>query len=328
MKEIQSIVRNLTRPGADTSVLATLVTVTGSSYRRPGARLLVGADGSRIGSISGGCLEGDVVARAERVMSTGRAEAVTYDTTNENDLVWGVGLGCQGVVEVLIEKLPSGSAWVRTVADNLAARLPTRLAVAFRPHDGAGLGTRLATMSEATSDGVFLELVPPPPMLTLFGAGDNAQPLVRLAVDLGWAVTVADPREALVTQDRFPGCRALVVGPAEGLVDRAALEPNTLAVVMTHRYDFDVALVRDLLKHPLAYLGVQGPKRRTHRILEELGRPVDEAATAAQLHAPVGLDIGAETPEQIAVAVVAEMQAVLSGRNGRPLRERARPIHD
>ena len=330
MKEIQSIVREVTAPEASASVLATLVSVRGSSYRRPGARLLVGAGGSRIGSISGGCLEADVIARAERVMATGIAETVTYDTTTENDLVWGVGLGCQGVVEVLVEKLPPASVWARTVAENFAARRPTWLAVAFRPNNGAVLGTRLAdSVDDAATDGVFLQTLSPPPMLAVFGAGDNAQPLVQLAVDFGWAVTVADPRSALVTSERFPGARAVVAGSADELVERVAPEPNAPAVVMTHRYDFDLAVVRDLLDRPLAYLGLQGPKQRTHRMLAELGRSAEDvpAGDRPRLHAPVGLDIGAETPEQIAVAVIAEMQSVLSGRNGRPLHERTRPIH-
>src|SRR5438270_11060704 len=126
MKEMQAIVRELVAGGAQPSVLATLVSVRGSSYRRPGARLLLRKDGTRLGSISGGCLEEDVLARARVVMSTGKPETITYDTTTENDLVWGVGLGCHGVVDVLTGRLPELPSWARAVADNFSEPRPPR----------------------------------------------------------------------------------------------------------------------------------------------------------------------------------------------------------
>src|ERR1043166_4396817 len=144
MKEIQAIVSARLAPGVAETVLATLVTVEGSSYRRPGARLLVTGEGRRIGSISGGCLEEDVLARARQGFSTGRPEAIVYDTTSENDLVWGVGLGCHGIVRVLIEKLPARPRWVETLAANFAARQSTSLVVVHDDKDAALLGTRLA----------------------------------------------------------------------------------------------------------------------------------------------------------------------------------------
>src|SRR5476651_1001196 len=145
VKELPDIVRVLLAPGAGESVLATLATAEGSSYRRPGARLLIAADGVRIGSISGGCLEEDVIARASRVLATGQAETVVYDTTSENDLVWGVGLGCHGVVRVLIEKLPARPAWAVALAENIQARRPTRLAVVHGTADHVAPGTYLAS---------------------------------------------------------------------------------------------------------------------------------------------------------------------------------------
>lgn len=331
MKELQAIVRVLLAPDTRESVLVTLVTVEGSSYRRPGARLLLTAAGQRTGSISGGCLEEDVLVRARQVFATGLAETVVYDTTSENDLVWGVGLGCHGIVRVLLEKLPPRPAWAVALAENFAARRPTPLAVVHRASDPARLGTRLADNAPAAADDyVFLDQVSPPTALIVFGAGDDAQPLSRLAHELGWQVTVADPRAAFATAERFPTAAQLVVGPAPTLVDRLAPGADVLAVVMTHHYIHDVPLLRGLIQRPLAYLGLLGPKKRAEKILADLA---NEGLTLtptmrARLHAPVGLDLGADSPEQVALAILAEMQAALAGRDARPLRERTRPIHE
>ena len=336
MKELPAIVRALLAPDAGPSVLATLATAEGSSYRRPGARLLVTANGGRIGSISGGSLEEDVIARAVQVLATGRAETVVYDTTSENDLVWGVGLGCHGVVRVVIEKLPPRPAWVVTLAENFASRHSTSLAITYQADNAGQLGTRLASEPAEGGDGssaakgaVFLNAIPPPTALVIFGAGDDAQPLARLAHELGWHVAIADPRAGFATASRFPTADALVVAPANELVDRVALDAGTLAVVMTHHYVHDVPLLGALLPRPLAFLGLLGPKKRADKILADLAG-AGVAVTLEQrtrLHAPVGLDLGADSPEQVALAIVAEMQATLSGRDAQPLRQRTRPIH-
>jgi xanthine dehydrogenase accessory factor len=335
MKELAAIVRHLAAPEAGESVLATLVSVQGSSYRRPGARLLIPAKGPPLGSISGGCLEEDVLVRAAAVAASGRAELVTYDTTSENDLVWGTGLGCHGVVQVLLEKLPRHPAWAAAVDANLRAHQPTELAITWEKNGnpaGAGpLGTSLASTlpSLPASTGVFRQVIAPPTSLVIFGAGHDAQPLVRLGKELGWHVTVADPRPAFATAARFPEADALVVAPAGELADRVAPPPDALAVVMTHHYVHDVPLLRALLPRPLAYLGLLGPKQRAEKILSDLAREglVLTAEQRARLHAPVGLDLGAENSGEVALAILAEMQAVLARRDARPLRERPRPIH-
>ena len=331
MKELPTIVAALLANDAQPAVLATLVRVEGSSYRRPGARLLVRADGSRLGSISGGCLEEDVMARAATVQATGKADAVVYDTTSENDLVWGVGLGCHGVVRVLLENIAPPPAWAAALAQNFARRRPTALSVVHGDGDESNWGTRLAAPGDcADPERLFSELVAPPTALTIFGAGDDAQPLARLARALGWQITIADPRAAFATAARFPEADALVVARADELVAKVAPGPDTLAVVMTHHYVHDVPLLRDLLARPLAYLGLLGPKKRAEKILADLaaqGVAIPPAART-RLHAPVGLDLGADSPEQVALSMLAEMQAVLTGRDARPLREREKPIHD
>jgi xanthine dehydrogenase accessory factor len=331
MKELPAIVSALLAADAAPSALATLVSVQGSSYRRPGARLLVKSDGSRIGSISGGCLEEDVMARAAKVLSSGQPDAVVYDTTSENDLVWGVGLGCHGVVRVLIEKVEPRPPWAAALARNFETRRPTALAVAHGGSSESSWGTRLAAPGDCPDpEALFLDQVPPPPALVIFGAGDDAQPLTRTARELGWRVTVADPRPAFATAERFPTADARVVGPAESLVERVNPSGDALAVVMTHHYVHDVPILRDLIARPLRYLGLLGPRKRAEKILQDLENSgvVLTAEQRHRLHAPIGLDLGADSPEQVALSIVAEIQATLTGRDAKPLRERTRPIHE
>lgn len=315
---------------ADGAVLATLVKVEGSSYRRPGARMLVLADGRRAGSISGGCLEEDLLAHARQVMVTGRPAEVIYDTTAENDLVWGVGLGCNGVVHVLVEKLPSQPAWAAALRENFRRRVPTELATVWQGPEGTRLGTCLAAdLPSEPAITAFRQTVLPPVALVVFGAGDDAQPLVRFAGQLGWQVTVVDPRPALATVARFPEANLTVVARPEEVPARVAIGSDSIAVVMTHHYLHDLPLLRVLLPLPLAFLGLLGPRKRAEKILSDLaaeGFPVTPDMRS-RLHAPVGLDFDAEGPEEVALAILAEMKTVLSGRDARPLRDRQCPIH-
>ena len=192
------------------------------------------------------------------------------------------------------------------------------------------LGTYLAgDLASLPSDMVFHQTVHPPTALLVFGAGDDAQPLVRFAKGLGWHVCVVNPRPAFATPARFPEADGTMVARAEEAVDRINPEADSVAVVMTHHYRHDVPLLRTLLPRPLAYLGLLGPRKRAERILAD----VEAAGIAispemrARLHAPVGLDLGADSPEEVALAILAEVKAVLAGRDARPLRERTLPIH-
>jgi len=331
MKELQQILAELNSAPASNAILATLVHVEGSSYRRPGARLLLAADDRRLGSISGGCLEDDVIIHAQAVRTDGVARTISYDTTAENDLVWGVGLGCHGVVEVLLEKLPPQPVWADALRENFRRRIATELAVVWRGPGTGLLGTRLARdlpPLPAAVD-VFRQTVAPPAALVIFGAGDDVRPLVRFAKELGWQVTVADPRPAFATPERFPEADAVVVVRPEEASARLPLAADTLVAIMTHHYRHDVPLLRALLPRPLAYLGLLGPRKRAERILSDLAAEgfVATPEMRSRLHAPVGLDLGADGPEEVALAILAEMKAVLAGRDARPLRKRTRPIH-
>ncbi|HKB90819.1 MAG TPA: XdhC/CoxI family protein [Opitutaceae bacterium] len=337
MKELRSIYEFRLSHPTEPAVLATLVSVVGSSYRRPGARMLITAKGLRVGSISGGCLEEDVIVRAQRVLATGTPETITYDTSPENDLVWGVGLGCHGIVDVLVEKLPSSLApWESALEEVLQQRATIHLEVTFHASNPNSMGTRLIASSTSPasdpSDKVFAQVLEPPIPLVIFGAGDDAQPLARFAAELGWSVTVADPRPAFATRTRFAqAAHVLVLRHKDSGFDLNSLplSPRTLAVVMTHHYVHDKPLLGALLQRPLAYLGLLGPKKRAERILSDL--VADGLLIApeirATLHAPVGLDLGAETPEEVALAILSEMQACLAKRDPISLSRREKPIH-
>jgi xanthine/CO dehydrogenase XdhC/CoxF family maturation factor len=322
MPEPASLLAALAAHPGQSAVLATLVQVEGSFYRRPGARMLIIA-GERHGSISAGCLEEDLMLRASRVRATGRAEVATYDTTQEIDLVWGVGLGCQSVVRILLEPIaPSRPEWLRALAENQRHRRPTDLLVVHAGPPDAW-GTRLAG---AATPG-WCETIAAPPALVIFGAGDDAQPLARMAKETGWHLTVADARAAYAIPARFPAADRVVAQPA----DRALtlVHPGASAVIMTHRFSDDATLLRILLPQPLAYLGLLGPRQRADRLLARLHAEgfTPDAAMLARLHAPVGLDLGGSAPEAVALSIVAELQCHRHERSAQALRTRPGPIH-
>ena len=328
MSEIEKILAALAEAPPAPAALATLVRVTGSSYRRPGARLLVLKGHSPIGSISGGCLEEDIILRAERVLATGQAETAVYNTTSENDLVWGVGLGCQGIVHIMIEPVPiMRPEWIKVLTKNLRTGHPTTLCTTYE--GTSALGTTLASNGNRPAPNSFQEIINAAPALLLFGAGDDARPLVRLAKELGWHVTVTDARAAYATAARFPAADKIMITPAEKIVEPDPTTRALFAVVMTPRYTEDLNLLRRLLPQSLAYLGVLGPRQRTDRLLTQLRAEgfSPDATMLAGLHAPVGLDLGGATPETVALAIMAEMQCRLSGRSPIHLRDRAQPIH-
>lgn len=327
-REIQAILAAL---DSGPAALATLVSVAGSSYRRPGARCLVLPDGRSVGSISGGCLEEDVRIRARQVLAGSGPQRVRYDTAAENDLVWGTGLGCQGEVQVLIERLPETlPGWVSALRENFRGRRHTELAVVFDDASGPERGTRLlAELGGAPAPGTFVDRISPPPSLVVFGAGDDAQPLVSLARQLAWQVTVFDTRPAYATAARFPDAQRVISGAVEEAARPPVVEGDSHVVVMSHRFRDDRAALRALLPLPLAYLGVLGPRHRTERILEELaaeGLRLSDAQRA-RLFAPVGIDLGGAAPETVALSIVAELQAFQANRRPQHLRELARPIH-
>lgn len=323
------------RHAGEPFALATVVQVRGSSYRRPGARLLVPRDGSPIGLISGGCLEDEAARLARRALAEDAPMLVTIDHSAEGDELWGLGLGCRGVIDLLAE--PPAMA-LETIAalgaarDGTPAYLLTSLDGQRRrlsPAEAAALGERAAA---AVAHGrpvllgeTVLDPILPPLHLVVCGAGPDAGPLAAAGLRLGWRVDVVDPRRSFLREDRFPGARLLNAEPAAAAEATGAGEWSAV-VLMSHDYLRDAAFLGSFLGRRVAYLGVLGPRDRTERLLAELPRAPSEADAAA-LHAPAGLDIGADGAEQVATAIVAEILAVWHGRGGGALRERPGPIH-
>ncbi|HEY9153605.1 MAG TPA: XdhC family protein, partial [Opitutaceae bacterium] len=228
------------------ATLATLVRVEGSSYRRPGARLLVLPEGKRIGSISGGCLDEDVLERADRVLRTGEAELATYNTAEENDLLWGVGTGCDGTVSILLEYIPAERPlWLTELRANQRARRETMIQVRYGGHDSRG--TQLSARGATVEPDVFQETVLASPALLICGAGDDAQPLVRMAKETGWHVTVADTRPAYANAQRFPDADRILSGAIDETMAQLKIDSRTFAVVMTHRFEDDWKFLGALL---------------------------------------------------------------------------------
>lgn len=365
MKEVQAIIEAFNRDNR-IAALATVIEVRGSTYRRPGARMLMTQSGY-IGSISGGCLEADVFEHAQQVMALGEPMVVKYDTTSPDDIVWGLGLGCNGLVRVFIERLAphKRSHSVAFLAECYQDQQIGVLATVVRGADLV-LGTHLmlqqdgkvrnyiedsALAASVLEDAhaalrnnrsilklyplpggeaeVFIEAIQPPVPLAIFGAGYDAVPVVNFAKALGWHVTVVDSRPAYATKERFPVADAIVLARPEQVRDRIPLDSRTVAVVMTHNYLHDQALLQTLLPSPVRYLGILGPKSRTERLLEELRGAgiLFSPEQLCRLYGPVGIDIGADTPEAIALSIVAEIQAVLANREGGLLRNRKGAIH-
>jgi xanthine dehydrogenase accessory factor len=315
--------------------LATVVAVRGSSYRRPGARLLVPEHGAPIGLISGGCLEGEAARLAREALSLDAPVLVTVDHSAEGDELWGMGLGCRGVVQLLAEP-PSLAAQtldaLRAAREGVATFLLTgldgeRRTLSAVEADALGERAALAVahgrptlLGESVLDPIL-----PPLHLVICGAGPDAGPLAAAGSRLGWRVSIVDPRRTLLRQDRFPDAELLDVEPAAaaGAVDAGEW---TAVVVMSHDYVRDAAFLGGFLGRGVPYLGVLGPRDRTERLLAELDAKPSSADLAA-LHAPAGLDIGADGAEEVATAIIGEILAVLRGRSGASLRERPGPIH-
>ena len=354
MNELQSILDAWRQSGkaGESAVIATVVHVEGSAYRRPGARMFMLPNGMRVGTISGGCLEGDVSKKAWWLTEEGRPVVRIYDTTSEDDAVWEFGLGCNGVVKVLLERTEMDTArealefldhcrrgrHAGVMATVIRASATCRFGVGDRlmlEHKGLWGGslpreTELVSQAwEVLLEGknrmvqfgdcdVFVEHIAPPVELTIFGAGHDAIPLVAIAKEIGWHVTVADGRPAYAKAERFPGADRVALLPRESV----EIGRDSVVVLMTHNYPQDRDLLRRMLGLRPAYLGVLGPKKRTERLLGEIG-----AAETDAMHAPAGLDIGADTPQAIALSIVAEIQAVLANRPGSMLRLRTAPIY-
>ncbi|MFG1810413.1 XdhC family protein [Streptomyces sp. NPDC049040] len=353
--------------------VATVVATGGSAPRRPGAALAVDADGTAVGSVSGGCVEGAVYELCQEVLAAADASApVTQHFGYSDEDAFAVGLTCGGEIDVLVQRIdpaarPEIAAALAAAASGEAAAVaritagPAELlgrALLVRP-DGSHLGTLGDAARDATAaaearallaagrtattgigaDGsrcgepltLLVESSVPAPRMLVFGAIDFAAALVRAGAFLGYRVTVCDARPVFATPRRFPGAEQVVVDWPHRYLDAEAdagrLDCRTVVCVLTHDAKFDVPLLERALRMPLAYVGAMG-SRRTH--LDRLDRLRDAGLTEldlARLHSPIGLDLGARTPEETALSIAAEVVAHRHGGTGVPLTGAHTPIH-
>ncbi len=354
--EILSRLAELTAAGRR-AALATVIRIVGSGYRRPGAKLLIEETGATLGSVSGGCLEADVREVAKAVLETGTPSLRHYSTGAAEDVVWGLGLGCNGRVDVFIQPAAEGplAELAPPLRELLAGDAP--FALLTMVEGGTGLGATLAlgpggkvhgslrsaeldrlaveqargllpggrsALQTVAGRGIFVEVLPPPPHLVVCGAGDDARPLVAYAADAGLRVTLVDHRAALLEPAWFPqASQRLLARPEDPGID---LPPagRSLAVVKTHSLAHDREWARRLLAAGLPYVGMLGPRDRTEAILREIGAG---AAESERVFGPVGLDLGADGPRQVALSIVAELLAFIAQREPRHLRERKKAIY-
>jgi len=344
LKKILDLWKRASAAGEDVC-LATVVGVEGSAYRRPGARMLLTSSGLRAGTISGGCLEAEVAKKAWWLTANG-SSIQRYSSFFDDDGDLPYGLGCGGTVLVLLERGAGAAQTLEALRRSVEERTAS-VAISSMETDAPGTALILNDAGEVVFDrrgndglsaigrealdaresrrieGYFVEFIAPPPALFVFGAGDDAQPLVEFGATLGWHVTVADGRSQLARRDRFP-LAARVEGPEQILT----VGSDDAAVIMTHSYEQDRKLLSLLLPQPTRYLGILGPKRRTERLAGEVGPPLglSVAEVMSRLHTPVGLDLGGHSPAAIALSIAAELQAVFAGKPVRRI-DAAPPVH-
>lgn len=337
------------------AALATVVAIEGSAYRRPGAKFLIEDEGDSLGGVSGGCLEADVRVVALEVMRDRSCRLRSYKMGGDHESIWGLGLGCDGRIDVFVQPVSphlAGKVGERALA-LLVEDAPFTLSTVLEGSTGAGsllifepngrlhgstgdpdldqeiafhanslLGRHASSLDYVGSARVFTETLVPPPHLLICGGGDDAVPLAASALSIGFRVTVADHRPAYLSQRRFPTtARLLRRRPDEDLAE-LAIGSTTYAVIKMHSLEGDREWLLRLLDSDASYIGLLGPRPRTRELLGQVG-----GDPAGRVFGPVGLDLGADGPQQIALSILAEVLAVHSDRQPISLRERMQAIH-
>jgi xanthine dehydrogenase accessory factor len=367
LKEINDIItafHEANKAGLKTA-LATVVRVEGSSYRQPGARMLVTETGQLTGAISGGCLEGDALRRALLSIEQQQNKLVTYDTSNEDDIEFGVQLGCNGIVHILFEPIDyQRSNNPIFLLEQLASKRENAVMLVLfsldRSKDQPGtvllyreqqqfakdlsfdttdehITTALTTGKSLSTQWLIdknpiealIEFIPPPVRLVIAGAGNDVKPLVDMGSLLGWEMIVADGRKTHATRNRFPNAKEVWVIKATELTNTVFPDRYTVYALMTHNYNYDLEALKILLAADPAYIGILGPRKKFDRMVNDLSNEniIITAEQLESIHTPIGLDIGAETSEEIAISILAEIKAVLSERKGMSLKFKTEKIH-
>lgn len=368
MKEIKEILKAYLQAKSEgkKTALATVVKVEGSSYRQPGARMLVTEDGQLTGAISGGCLEGDALRKALLSINQKENKLITYNTNNEDDIELGLQLGCNGIVHILFEyidhqapnnpiellqqlELERKEAVIVTIFSIKRNALQIGTALFFRK-DSPVLSYQndildlISDVNEVlqsktsivkklpgeNSSEALIEYIKPPISLVIAGAGNDIQPLVKMTSILGWKITIGDGRATHAIEKRFPKADIVKAVKPEQFLENIIIDDQTYFVLMTHNYKYDLTVLKALLETSCRYIGILGPKTKLNRMLDDLhneGIKVNEEQLK-RIYSPVGLDIGAETSEEIALSIVSEIKAFSTAKNGTSLKYKLGKIHD
>lgn len=361
MKEVQQIIETYSAylNSGKKAALATVVKVEGSAYRRPGARMLIMEDGKWKGSVSGGCLEGDALKKARTVMNGQEVELITYDTREKGSHDLYLGLGCHGKIEILLEplhaedpknplfslrsfrekdreavlatvirggKFAAGLRHLWYEQDSLPAEWQG-FAEGFQKTLEKGKSVNFLFEEEAEQTEIFFEYLNPGIELYIFGAGFDVVPVSEIAKVLGWKVFVYDNCVAHLAPRRIPEADALNFTDFCSIPKDFSPGRFSAALAMSHSYKFDANALQFLLDKNIPYVGLMGPRKRFERMLEEFPA-LSAYQDGNRLHSPIGLDIGAETPEEIALSIISEIKSFFSGRSGQRLTERKVPIHE
>ena len=331
-------------------VLATIAETLGSTYRKAGAQMLIAPDGSAAGLLSGGCLEADLMERARTVLDTGEAMAIEYDTRSSDDILWGIGLGCEGAMRIILTRLDTANDYQPFTRVELArlensparfalvtasetakyplgasflgdeSSLPTAIIAALHAQTSA-VRTQTNTATTIETDGAkfLIVTIALPIQLLVLGAGPDVMPVVEFASLLDWHVSVVDHRPAYAEASRFPQAKRVLSQPVADLEAHLQSARYDAAVVMSHHLTSDAGYLSALAHSSIPYVGLLGPAPRRARLMNDIGSRAE--GFHGRLHGPIGLDIGATTPETIALAIISEVQAVLAGRSGRSFSE-------
>ncbi|MGR9114648.1 MAG: XdhC family protein [Gammaproteobacteria bacterium] len=343
--------RQLNRHAAN-CVLATIIETFGSTYQKAGARMLIALNGEMAGLLGGGCFEKDLMEQALSVFETGQAKTLFYDMRSPEDAIWGLGLGCNGAVRVLLQLLKAEENFspLNTLAEAVESHQSGILATICESKHPDFLAGSSLFLSEETIDSnlesgtsfpfmasvrqtfvqrkprieshsiddhsvlIFYDSIQPPWHLLVLGAGADAVPLVQCAKALGWRVTVADYRPGHIKQERFPQVDNLCHLTPQDFNENQELNRFNAMVLMTHNIEYDQRYLKAIANSRIPFIGLLGPPQRRDRLLQSLGN--EAAQIRARVFGPVGLDIGAESPEEIALSIIAGIHAALNGRSG------------
>lgn len=372
MKEIREIINayNKAKKNEKRLALATLVHLNGSSYRRPGARMIVDEEGQLTGAISGGCLEGDALRKAVFCIHTQTPKLVVYDTSDEEDATIGIQLGCSGIIQVLFEPIDEHNPLnpiellKKAIHKRQNTVLVTLYASQIKKGDTVGTSMLLEDSGEFHNNSTFqfvpeplmqdiketltvkkssfksyqqndntfnafLSFISPPISLVIVGAGNDAIPLQSIAETLGWEVTIVDGRHTYAKIERFSSACQIIVSKPEQVLQQIPIDDKTVFVLMTHNYNYDYAILKALLGKKIPYIGALGPKKKLDNMINDLKAEniILNEKQKNILYGPVGLELGAETPAEIALSITAEIMSVMNNKKGGSLRNLLTEIH-